>query len=274
MKRIPMQLVDLGEVQLEYGEIGTGEPVLLIHGGFIDTFFPAPGAMSLAKAHRVISYHRRGYAGSSPATAPFSIPQQASDARALLGHLGINRAHVAGHSYGGAIALELVRQAPELVGSLTLLEPGLVTPTPSGPAFLESLAGVQAMYDGGNQGGAVDTFCTAVAGPDFRALFEKLLPPGAYDRLLADAHTPFEVELSAWSEWSFTAEDAKQFQQPILSVLGEDSLPVFGEVHALVTKWFPHAESLVVPNANHLLPMMNPVAVSDGMTAFIAGHAL
>ncbi len=274
MKRIPMQLVDLGEVQLEYGEVGTGEPVLLIHGGFIDTFFPAPETLSLAKTHRVISYHRRGYADSSAATAPFTIPQQASDARALLTHLGINRAHVAGHSYGGAIALELLRQAPELVGSLTLLEPGLVTPTPSGPAFLESLAGVQAMYDGGDQKGAVDTFCTAVAGPDFRTLFEKLLPPGAYDRLLADAHTPFEVELSAWSEWSFTEEDAKHFQQPILSVLGEDSLPVFGEVHALVKKWFPQTESLVVPNANHLLPMMNPDAVSDGMADFIARHAL
>ncbi len=269
-----MQLVDLADVQLEYGEVGTGEPVLLIHGGFIDTFFPAPGALSLAKAHRVISYHRRGYAGSSPAAAPFSIRQQANDARALLRHLSVDRVHLAGHSYGGAIALELVRQAPELVGSLALLEPGLITPTPSGPAFLESLAGVQAMYDGGDHAGAVDTFCTAVAGPDFRALFEKLLPPGAYDRLLTDAHTPFEVELDAWSEWSFTAEDAGRFRQPVLSVLGEDSLPVFGEVHALVTKWFPQTEPLVVPNANHMLPFMNPHAVSDGMAAFIAHHPL
>ena len=62
MKRIPMQLVDLGESQLEYGEVGTGEPILLIHGGFIDTFFAAPEALSLAKTHRIISYHRRGYA--------------------------------------------------------------------------------------------------------------------------------------------------------------------------------------------------------------------
>ena len=269
-----MQLVDLGEVQLEYGEVGSGEPILLIHGGFIDTFFPAPDTLSLSKKHRLISYHRRGYAESSAATAPFTIAQQAGDARALLKHLGISRVHVAGHSYGGAIALELVRQAPELVGSLTLLEPGLVAPTSSGPAFLESLAGVQAMYDGGDQQGAVDTFCAAVAGPDFRTLFEQLLPSGAYDRLQADAHTPFEVELQAWSEWNFTVEDAERFQQPILSVVGQDSLPVFEEVHALVTKWFPQAESLIVPNANHLLPMMNPEAVSDGMAAFIERHAL
>lgn len=269
-----MQLVDLGESQLEYGEVGTGEPMLLIHGGFIDTFFPVPESLSLAKTHRIISYHRRGYAGSSAATAPFTIPQQASDARALLSYLGIDRVHVAGHSYGGAIAIELVRQAPELVKSLMLLEPGLIAPTPSGPAFLESLGMVQAMYDGGDQKGAVDNFCTAVAGPDFRALFERLLPPGAYDRLLTDAHTPFEVELNAWGEWSFTAEDAKRFQLPILSIVGKDSLPVFGEVHTLVTKWFRQVESFVVPNANHLLPMMNPEAVSDGMTAFLARHEL
>ncbi|NEQ53195.1 MAG: alpha/beta hydrolase, partial [Leptolyngbya sp. SIO3F4] len=105
MKRIPMQLVDLGGFQLEYGEVGTGEPVLLIHGGFIDTFFPAPETLGLARTHRIISYHRRGYAGSSTATAPFTIPQQANDVRALLGYLGINRVHVAGHSNGPTIGV-------------------------------------------------------------------------------------------------------------------------------------------------------------------------
>ena len=38
--------------------------------------------------------------------------------------------------------------------------------------------------------------------------------------------------------------------------------------------WFPQAEPLVVPNANHMLPFMNPHAVSDGMAAFIAHHPL
>jgi pimeloyl-ACP methyl ester carboxylesterase len=269
-----MQPVDLGNFQLEYEEVGAGEPVLLIHGGFVDTFFPAPAELSLANGHRVISYHRRGYAGSTPAAAPFSISQQAGDARALLRHLGVERAHLAGHSYGGVIALELARETPDLVGSLALLESGLAAAAPSGPAFLDSLAEIQAIYASGDRAGAVDTFFTAVAGPDYRALIDKLLPPGALDRVLADCRTPFEVELDALRQWSFTPEDAGRIRLPVLSVLGEDSLAIFGEIHALVTQWFPQAESLVVPDANHTLPYMNPHAVSDGMRAFLARHPL
>ena len=94
-----MQFVQLDDVTLEYDEVGSGDPLLLIHGGLIDTFFPDPAELSVANSHRVISYHRRGYGGSSRATAPFTISDQAADARALLQHLGVSCAHLAGHSY-------------------------------------------------------------------------------------------------------------------------------------------------------------------------------
>ncbi|HEX2339337.1 MAG TPA: alpha/beta fold hydrolase [Vicinamibacterales bacterium] len=72
-------------------------------------------------------YHRRGYAGSSPVRPPFSLSQQAADCRALLGHLRVERTHVVGHSSGGSIALQLALDAPEVVHSLVLLEPALLT---------------------------------------------------------------------------------------------------------------------------------------------------
>src|SRR5690606_28991329 len=57
---------------------------------------------------------------------PTSIEQQAEDFARLLAELGITRAHVVGHSYGGAIALQLAASAPDLVHSLSLLEPALL----------------------------------------------------------------------------------------------------------------------------------------------------
>jgi pimeloyl-ACP methyl ester carboxylesterase len=112
--------------ELEYEVSGTGDPVVFIHGAFIaDTFRPLLAEPSLAGHYRLILYHRRGYAGSSRASGPVSVAQEAADCRALLRHLGMDRAHVVGHSYGGDVALQLALDTPRVVYSLALLEPGL-----------------------------------------------------------------------------------------------------------------------------------------------------
>ncbi len=269
-----MQTVHLDGVELEYDVVGSGEPLLLIHGGLIATFFPVPSELSIARSYRVISYHRRGYAGSSRAIAPFTIRQQAADARALLRYLDIPRAHVAGHSYGGAIAIQLSLDTPDLVGSLALLEPALVSSIPSGPMFQEALAPIQSMYQRGDRAGATGAFMAFVLGPEYRQLLEKCLPPGAFELAVADSDTAFRVEQEALQQWSFTAQDAARIRQPVLSVFGEESIPLCHEVHSLVKQWIPHSEELAVPDANHGLPYVNPRGVADGLARFLDRHHL
>ena len=111
---------------LEYELHGKGEAVLLIHGGHIaDAFLPLMSEPALADSYRLIRYHRRGFAGSDPHSGPFSIEEQARDALELTKYLGLERAHVVGHSYGGATAVQLAIEAPSLVQSLVLLEPAI-----------------------------------------------------------------------------------------------------------------------------------------------------
>src|SRR5919107_4405572 len=75
----------LDGAELEYEVSGRGEPVVFIHGAFIaDTFRPLLSEPSLRGHYRLILYHRRGYAGSSCASGPVSVAQQAADCRALL----------------------------------------------------------------------------------------------------------------------------------------------------------------------------------------------
>jgi pimeloyl-ACP methyl ester carboxylesterase len=262
--------VDGGE--LKYQIAGSGEPVILIHGGFIaNTFVPLLAEQRLTSSHCLIAYHRRGYGGSSRATAPFTIGQQAADARALLRHLGIPRAHVAGHSYGGAIALQLALDAPDAVASLALLEPALVALVPSGQPFLETLDSLRAMHQRGDRAAALDAFLTRVMGPGYRPVLEKALP-GAFEMALVDSDTCFGVEAEALRQWSFTARDAERIRQPVLSVLGDESRPIFGEIHSLLKRWIPRAEELVVPHADHALQYMNPTAVADGLAVFFGRH--
>jgi pimeloyl-ACP methyl ester carboxylesterase len=102
-------------VTLEHEESGTGDPVVFIHGAFIaPAFRPLLSERALSDRYRLISYHRRGYVGSSRAEEPLSLAGQAGDCRRLLAHLGVQRAHVVGHSFGGVIALQLSWDAPQL----------------------------------------------------------------------------------------------------------------------------------------------------------------
>lgn len=119
-----MQPINVDGVNLESDTQGAGESVLLIHGGiFADGFFPLLSGPAIAGNYRVISYHRRGFAGGTHAKDSIAIGQQAVDGDALLRHLGIPRAHIAGHSYGATIALQGALDAPTQVRSLALLDP-------------------------------------------------------------------------------------------------------------------------------------------------------
>ena len=112
--------------ELEYEVSGIGDPAVLVHGAFIaDVFRPLMAEPTLTTRHRVIAYHRRGYLGSSDSPEPVGVARQAADCRALLRHLGFQRAHVVGHSYGGVVALQLALDEPDVVHSLVLLEPAL-----------------------------------------------------------------------------------------------------------------------------------------------------
>src|SRR5215212_8028458 len=106
LRQTLMERAEVNGVTMEYAVAGAGEAVVCLHGAFIaDAFQPLLTEPSLANRYRLITYHRRGYVGSSHIPGPTSIAEQAADCRALLGHLGVQRAHIVGHSFGGAIAL-------------------------------------------------------------------------------------------------------------------------------------------------------------------------
>src|SRR5215813_14649118 len=94
-------------VKLEYEIRGVGKPVALIHLSLCaDSFATLMDQPALA-GYQLIRYHRRGYAGSSQTAGPVAIANQAADLAGLLDSLGVRRAHIVGHSYGGLVALQL-----------------------------------------------------------------------------------------------------------------------------------------------------------------------
>jgi pimeloyl-ACP methyl ester carboxylesterase len=265
----------LDGTDLEYEVSGTGEPVVFIHGAFIaDTFRPLLAEPSLAGRYRLILYHRRGYAGSSRASGPVSVALQAADCRALLRHLGVERAHIVGHSYGGDVALQLALDDSSVSHSLALLEPGLMVGA-GAQDYRESLArGVERYHEAGAEV-VVDEFLRA-RWPGYRAALERVLP-GAFVQAVTDAGTWFEHELPGQLDWRFGEAEARRIGQPTLSVLGGESDALwsrFGETHRLLLGWLPHAEGSVLPGTTHLMQMQDPRGMAEALGAFWARHPL
>ena len=276
MISLQMQRAHVDGIDLEYVEQGEGEPVVFIHGALIaDAFAPLLAEPVLATRYRLILYRRRGYAGSTHTAGPASIAQQAADCRALLRHLGVERAHIAGHSGGGQIALQLTLDAPEVVHSLVLLEPAL-TDVPSGALLAAALEPPIQAYQAGRKEEAVDGFLQFAIGRDYRPWLEQVIP-GGYAQAVGDADTFLGAELPANVAWRFTREDARRIGQPILAVLGAESAtlwPGWPEVHARLQEWLPQAEPFVLPGAHHALEYMNPRGAAEALAAFFARHPI
>lgn len=269
-----METATVDGVELEYETRGAGEPVVLIHGALIsDAFFPLLDAPALVDHHQVIAYRRRGYGRSPRQTRPVPLGRQAADCRGLLRHLGIERAHVVGHSFGGAIALELAMRSPDLVASLGLLEPALILGS-SGADYRESLRrGIQRYHEEDPEP-VVEDMMRVRWGEDPRKALRTVLP-GAFDQAVEDAATTFEGEGPALLDWEMGEPQLRSIRQPTLVVLGERSRrlsPRFVETYELLLDWLPDAEGFVLSNAAHGLQLQNPSGVAAALADFLARH--
>ena len=267
-----MDSISVSGGQLEGWTVGSGEPVLFIHGVIIaDAFRGLEQQPDLADSCQLISYHRRGFFGSVDHDGAFSIAQQSADARAVLSHYGIDNAHVVGHSYGGAIALQLAMDTPELVASLGLLEPAIFA-VPAAAEFMEGAQAIAGIWASGDKAGAVGAFLQAVGGPDYRAAVDQTVPDGWFDQAVSEVDVLFEVELPALGEWLFGPEQAAGITLPSIALLGEQSAEISQQGFAWQQEHLPGVETFTVPGANHILQMMNPSAVAGALASFVARH--
>ena len=265
-----MEYAKVNGAELEYEVIGSGEPVLLISPVLADGFLPLVSEPALADRFQLIRYHKRGWVGSTHTPPPVSVGDHAADAAAILDHLGVPRAHIAGHSTGAAVAAQLTLDHPETVHTLTLLEPLLLS-VPSGEAVLQRVGPAFEAYGNGDHESAWAIFLSAATGLDWptcRVLLEKQIP-GVVPQAIKDADTLFGVELPAITEWAFGPEQAAAIHCPTLSVRGANTLPLFVEVSDLLRSAIPHVETCTIDGVGHLLHIQRPEPVARAMAEFL-----
>ena len=265
-----MERVEVNGAELEFEIDGSGEPVLLIDMLIPDCFVPLLTEPSLTDRYQLIHFHKRGWVGSTHTPPPVGVGDHAADAAALLDELGVERAHIVGHSTGASIAAQLALDYPDKVHTLVLLEPTLVS-LPLGQAFLQSAGPVFDAYERGDHAAAFAMFASAASGLEWaecQALLEERIP-GVVAQSVKDADTFFGVELPSLLVWAFGPEQAAAINQPVLSVLGGETQPVWVEIADFLRSSLPHIEECTIEGVGHLLQIQRPEPVARAMAGFM-----
>jgi pimeloyl-ACP methyl ester carboxylesterase len=115
-----VQSAEVRGIRIGFERAGEGPPLVLVHGAVSDSRVWRRQLDDLSGEFTVIAWDAPGCGRSSDPPESFRLPEYADALAGLLAALGVERAHVLGHSFGGALALELYRRHPAVVASLIL----------------------------------------------------------------------------------------------------------------------------------------------------------
>jgi aminoacrylate hydrolase len=115
-----MPKASIGDAEIYYEEHGSGEPLLLVSGLGGTAAYWKPNLPALAAKYRVIVHDHRGAGQSTHSKIRYSVDQMSDDVLRLMDHLKIERAHLVGHSTGGAIGQTMAIRNPERLDRLVL----------------------------------------------------------------------------------------------------------------------------------------------------------
>ena len=252
-------------------EIGSGTPVVFVHEYAGDYRNFEPQLRYLCRQHRCVTYSQRGYPPSDVPSDPARYSQAIArdDVIAVMDALGIDKAHVVGHSMGAYTALHVGIKYPQRCLSVTAAGCGWgSTPDPVKREAMKTLAAETGkMFADEGIAAAAAKYADA----PMRQAYKHKDPRGwaEFARMLAEhsaeghAHTMLNLQLKRPTLWEMEAE-LKNFSVPLLVIVGdEDDLCLDGSV--FLKRIAPTAALLVVPRAGHTINSEEPAAVNTAL---------
>ena len=264
--------------ELDVWVIGEGTPVVFVHGAVMRDFLvPLADELTRRGDHQVIHYGRRGHGRGLPAEAT-DIPGQVPDVLAILDALRIEKAHVAGHSFGGYIAMELATRAPDRLLSALLLEPlfGQVVRSTEGQEIMRAVAEVAMpaiieQYANGDGYGAVSAFYEATSRVEnAREPVERALPKGARELAVTDLATFLQVDWPAMGAWMAAPVPLPEATTPIVWIGSTDSGAVFDESRAHLQEQLPGTTAYTIADVGHYFPLLKPAETAVAVDEWLS----
>jgi pimeloyl-ACP methyl ester carboxylesterase len=271
-KKVEMPRISANHVELFYEATGQGDPLVLVHGGWSDHHNWDAVAPALSQSHRVVAYDRRGHVQSVHPDQG-SRRDQEDDLDALIEGLGLGPAHVAGTSFGGAIAIGLATRRPELVRRVVAHEPPLMSLVARDPEVQGLLGEVQA---------SIQSVLARVAGGDFEGgarqfVEEVALGPGAWEQLpealrktMVATAPAFVAEQQDPDSLAVDLAALSRVQCPVLLTQGDQSPEWFFGIVAKLAETIDGAELRTYPGAGHAPHLTHPNDYIETVTDFLA----
>jgi pimeloyl-ACP methyl ester carboxylesterase len=219
---------DVNGIKMYYELHGTGNPLVLIHGGgsTLETTF-GKILPSLAKTHKVIAVEMQAHGHTSDRNAPETFAQDAADVVGLLKHLNIPKADIFGFSNGGQTALEIGIKYPDMVNKLVIAS-----------AFYKRDAAPAGFWEGFD-GATLDNMPQI-----YQQEFLKI--NNNHDALLNMFNKDVQ-RMRTFKDWK--EQDIRLIQAPALVVIGDQDLPT-PESTVEMYRLLPHGRLAILPGTH------------------------
>ncbi|MGW7536151.1 alpha/beta fold hydrolase [Amycolatopsis sp. NPDC054798] len=241
-------------------------PLVLLHAFPLDARMWDPVRAPLAERFRVITPDQRGL-GRSPLPESEAEPDLADAARdvvALLDKLELDQVILGGCSMGGYLAMAVLRQAPERVGGLVLIDTKATADTPEAAQTRLDVAnraeaeGIKDWLADGNLPNLLADTASADVRARVRELIDAQPPSGVAWAARAMRNRPDSVEL------------LRETDVPALVIVGErDAITPLDAANTMVEA-LPEATLAVLPDVGHLTPLEDPAGVVEAILGWVS----
>jgi non-heme chloroperoxidase len=271
-----MPTLALDDVDLQYEVTGDGQPLVFVHGGWMNGDAWRTQVERFAADNRVITVDLRGHGRTGATdTREYSIGLFTDDLEALLAHLDVERPVLCGLSLGGMVVQEYLDRHPDEAAGAIVAGPVRSMPPFEIPSAVKPFVSPLPVL--------ATTLSVAGSAATFQSLLASIRPVNGGPWLSVDP------SIHSWARSAVGDVDSSEFRKifralyeyepPTLSHVTTPLLVVYGDTEVSMVKnqgnrlgsAVPDGTVREIPDAGHLVNQDNPEAFNDALAEFMAG---
>ncbi|MBK8980821.1 MAG: alpha/beta hydrolase [Ignavibacteria bacterium] len=270
-----MKQVKINGAEINYTDHGSGEPIVFVHGVLEDYRTWEAQTNRFSKNYRVISYSRRFNFPNknTEQNNNFSAITESEDLAEFIKQLKPGPVHLTGHSFGGLISLFLTKKYPELVQTLTLSEPALISWLPrlkDGKILYKNF--YDQLWNPVKQAFEVNDTQTVL-----KHILKYFAGEDIIETLPDEVKTQFLVNIPEWHAVVYSSDPFSDFKKeyfeeikvPVLLLSGGQTLPIIKLTNKELRNTLPDAKSYHLAEGTHDYWITNPAEMGDAVLKFL-----
>ena len=260
-----MPLIKVNDTNLYYELHGpeNADVIVLSNGIFMSAASWGYQVAAFKQHFRVLVYDCRGMWKSEHPTGPYSMDQHADDLAGLLDALGIEKAHIAGISYGGEISMTFALKYPAKVRSLII--------SSSVSQIDPLLRSIGQSWEGAMQTRDADTLFMVTLPYNFSEDYIKenqVLLANSAKRYEEMDFTSVAELMAAFMRLDITGE-LHNITTPTLVIVGEEDILKSRKYSEIIAQEIPNSHLVIIPHAAHAVCLEKPKAFNSAFLGFV-----